>query len=103
MAEAPTELAEALGFGAPAAPAYLAGRARRAARPRGGAPLPLLAVTAAGVYATVPDVEAPLLVLGATLPAALLAVLPALPGRTLPALPGGTLGAPGALAWAGLL
>src|ERR671937_14086 len=39
---------------------------------RHGLALPLLAVTAAGVYATVPDVEAALVVLGAALPFCLL-------------------------------
>jgi hypothetical protein len=66
-------------------------------RRHGLAPL-LLAISAAGIYATVPDVEAPLVVLGASLPMALLgwpgplapAGLPA-PWRRPPAPPPGGL------------
>jgi hypothetical protein len=72
-------------------------------RAHGLAP-PLLAVTAAGIYATVPDVEAALVVLGATLPVALLGW----PGRwrrgtAAAASPPPSLGVVGALAVAGLL
>ena len=67
-----------------------------------GLALPLLAVSTAGVYATVPDVEAALVVLGAALPFCLLGwpgpLALARRGRRPP-----SLGAAGALAAAGLL
>src|SRR5919197_649783 len=69
---------------------------------RPGLALPLLAVSTAGVYATVPDVEAALVVLGAALPFCLLGwpgpLALARRGRRPP-----SLGAAGALATAGLL
>jgi hypothetical protein len=63
-----------------------------------GLALPLWAVTVAGVWATVPDVEAAVVVLGAALP-------PALLGWPSPLARGGVvaLGPAGALAGAGLL
>lgn len=87
-------------------------------RRHGLAPL-LLAISAAGIYATVPDVEAPLVVLGASLPMALLgwpgplapAGLPApwrrpaaprVAGAAAPAIPP-SVGVVGAVAVAGLL
>ena len=65
---------------------------------RDGLALPLWAVTMAGVWATVPDVEAAVVVLGAALP-------PALLGWPGPLARGGlvTLGLAGSLASAGLL
>jgi hypothetical protein len=88
-------------------------------RRHGLAPL-LLAISAAGIYATVPDVEAPLVVLGASLPMALLgwpgplapAGLPApwrrppaprVAGAAAPATPPPSVGVVGAVAVAGLL
>ena len=67
-------------------------------RRRDGLALPLWAVTVAGVWATVPDVEAAVVVLGAALP-------PALLGWPGPLARGGlvTLGLAGSLASAGLL
>jgi hypothetical protein len=86
---------------------------------RHGLALPLLAVSAAGIYATVPDVEAAVVVLGAALPMALLGwpgplappwpagtTGPAHGGGATPAAPGQpppSLGVAGALATAGLL
>jgi hypothetical protein len=72
-------------------------------RRQGLAPV-LLAVSAAGVYATIPDVEAAVVVVGATLPIALLGW----PGplawpRSAAAQPPPSLGEAGALATAGLL
>jgi hypothetical protein len=62
----------------------------------------LLAVTAAGIYATVPDVEAAEVVVAAALPMALLGwPFPLAWAR--PARPPPSLGTPGALATAGLL
>jgi hypothetical protein len=66
---------------------------------RQGLAVPLLLVTAAGIYLTVPDVEAAVVVLGASLP-------PVLLGWPVPfwrAHPPPSLGLPGALATAGLL
>jgi hypothetical protein len=66
---------------------------------RQGLVVPLLAVTAAGIYLTVPDVEAAVVVLGAALP-------PVLLGWPVPfwrAHPPPSLGLLGALATAGLL
>jgi hypothetical protein len=67
-------------------------------RRRDGLALPLWAVTVAGVWATVPDVEASVVVLGAALP-------PALLGWPGPLARGGlvALGPAGSLAGAGLL
>lgn len=67
-----------------------------------GLALPLLAVTAAGIYATVPDVEAAEVVVAVALPMALLGwPFPLAWAR--PARPPPSLGTPGALATAGLL
>ena len=67
-----------------------------------GLALPLLAVTAGGIYATVPDVEAAEVVLAAALPMALLGWPFPLAWRP-PARPPPSLGTAGALATAGLL
>jgi hypothetical protein len=73
----------------------------RRRRAQGLAPL-LLAVTAGGIYATVPDVEAAVVVVGAAMPMALLGwPFPLAWAR--PARPPPSLGTPGALATAGLL
>jgi hypothetical protein len=71
-------------------------------RGRQGLALALLAVTAGGIYATVPDVEAAEVVAGAVLPMALLGWPFPLAWRP-PARPPPSLGTPGALATAGLL
>lgn len=66
---------------------------------RQGLAVPLLAVSAAGIYLTVPDVEAAVVVLGAALPLLLLGwPVPFWRGHPPP-----SLGLPGALATAGLL
>ena len=62
----------------------------------------LLAVTAAGIWATVPDVEAALVLLGAALPMALLG-WPLFLARRAPARPPPAFGAAGSLAVAGVL
>jgi hypothetical protein len=62
----------------------------------------LLAVTAAGIWATVPDVEAALVLLGAALPMALLGWPPFL-ARRAPARPPPAFGVAGSLAVAGVL
>jgi hypothetical protein len=73
----------------------------RRRRAQGLAPL-LLAVTAGGIYATVPDVEAAVVVVGAAMPMALVGwPFPLAWAR--PARPPPSLGTPGALATAGLL
>jgi hypothetical protein len=83
------------GAAAVAAGALLADFDRRR---RDGLAMPLLAVSLAGVWATVPDVESAVVVLGAALP-------PALLGWPSPLARNGlvSLGAAGALAAAGLL
>jgi hypothetical protein len=79
-----------------------------------GLALPLLAISAAGIYATVPDVEAAVVVLGAALPMSLLGWPGPLarsrhgrarrqPAADAPAQPPPSLGRAGALATAGLL
>lgn len=89
----------AVALAAVAAGALLADFDRRWRR-RGLAPA-LLAVSAAGIYLTVPDTEAALAVLGAALPLALLGW----PGplARVPSQPPPSLGVVGALAVAGLL
>ena len=90
----------ALGVATAAVAAALAAFDRRW-RGLGLAPV-LLAVTAAGIWATVPDVEAALVLLGAALPMTVLG-WPLFLARRAPARPPPALGVAGSLAVAGVL